>query len=64
MLSPQNNIQRIVREQIKNLTSHITEPHCIICGDTVEQSKLIEVRTTNNDSQYLCDFCFKIQQKM
>ena len=63
-LPPQNNSQKIVREQIKKLTSHIKEPHCIICGDTTEQSKLIKVTTINDGIQYLCDFCFECQKNM
>ncbi len=55
-----NPFQQAFREAIENHHRYITVPHCMICGDTHEQTPLKKTSPT----KYLCTDCFLIQGNM
>jgi hypothetical protein len=47
------------RKIIESITSRTSVPHCLICGDTETEGKLVKVQ-----GQVLCKECFNIQKNM
>jgi esterase/lipase len=62
-LPPTNTFQANYRNEMKKTLSHIKEPHCMVCGDTDEQCKIVEI-PTNVGIKILCTDCFAIQKNM
>ena len=62
-LPPQNLFQSIHRTLIAEHLKHIDEPHCLVCGDTEKQCKLLKIPTQNGE-QILCQDCYNIQSQM
>lgn len=62
-LPPQTLSQSITRNTLKELMKNIKEPHCEICGDTENESKILKIKT-QLDNIYLCDFCYNVQINM
>ena len=56
---PGNIMEDMGRQAIQASHQNINEPHCIICGDTKDQCKLVKAA-----GKILCEFCFNIQMNM
>ena len=63
-LPPKNLGQVIWREQTKQWLNRIKEPHCIVCGDTENDGKILQIPIKNGECILFCEFCYKIQSKM
>jgi len=63
-LPPKNISQKIARETIYNLTKNIKEDHCLICGDTEKDGKIVKVKTFNDGYKHFCEFCYNVQMNM
>ena len=50
----------LFRHACKQAYSHIKEPHCKICGDTIKHGGLNKI----SDGTHLCDTCLCIQKNM
>ena len=53
-----------LQKYMESLTKNIKDPHCLICGDTLEDGNLVKIKTIYNKIQYLCDTCFECQKNM
>ena len=62
-LPPATLEQSIFRNKLEKLMENIKEPHCKICGDTQNDSKLLKIPTQIGDI-YLCEFCYNVQMDM
>ena len=51
-------------EHIQELLNSIKEPHCIVCGDTENDGKILQIPIKNGECILFCEFCYKIQSKM
>ena len=60
---PQTATQSAVRTAAAELGKGILEPHCVICGDTNRDSKILRVPTQKGESD-LCEDCYRIQIAM
>ena len=62
-LPPQTLSHSITRNTLDKLMENISEPHCKICGDTENDSKILKMPTQIGDI-YLCEDCYNIQSNM
>ena len=63
-----------LQKYMESLHNHIKEPHCKICGDTLEDGNLLKIQSQylsledgnllKIQSQYLCETCFDCQKSM
>lgn len=60
-LKPKNIVQSMTRNIIDDLNSKIKENHCLICGDTEQDGKLVKIKMKNSSVKYFCEFCHNIQ---
>jgi len=56
---PGNMMENLGRQVIQSSHQNINESHCIICGDTKDQCKLVKAA-----GKILCEECFNIQINM
>lgn len=57
---PLFHFRPLMRQSIRNITDKIKVNHCVICGDTEKDGKLILV-DTDRGRERLCEFCFNAQ---
>ena len=60
---PLFHFRPLMRQSIRNITDKISVNHCVICGDTEKDGKLILV-DTDRGQERLCEFCFMVQTNM
>ena len=64
ILPPQDEFQAIIRRCFGRVYAEsIKKPHCTICGDTEEDSRLLNIKATNGNI-ILCVDCYDIQIAM
>lgn len=56
--------QKLFRQGCENVYSVIKIPHCKICGDTINEIKLVTVNTNDGLVSKLCTDCFHIQNTL
>ena len=62
-IDPLFHCRPLMRQSIRNITDKISVNHCVICGDTEKDGKLILV-DTDRGQERLCEFCFMVQTNM
>lgn len=65
ILSPRTLVEQMGRTAIQNFFEHITDVHCMICGETEEEGgTILELNSINEGVKHMCDDCYRIQQNM
>jgi hypothetical protein len=57
------HIQPSRRTIFRELNRHIKVPHCIVCGDTHKDGKLIHANT-DEGTELFCQYCYDCQMRM
>jgi hypothetical protein len=52
-----------MRKSIHDITDKIKVNHCVICGDTEKDGKLILADTDRGQDRF-CEFCYNAQQNL
>ena len=60
---PLFHFQPLMRKTITDITDKIKINHCVICGDTEEDGKLILADTDRGHARF-CEVCYNAQQNL
>ena len=64
LLPPQDEFQDIIRRCFGSMYAEtINQPHCRVCGETEEDSRLLHIQAINGKI-VLCQDCYDIQMAM
>ncbi len=63
-LEPKNDIEFICRFTIDGLNAKIDKEHCQVCGDTLDDGDLFQIKTDKGGLVYFCEYCYNCQMKM
>lgn len=63
-LPPKNIKEAFIRQTIINKNKNKKEIHCIICGDTEKDGKIVKVNSIDGSHKYFCQDCYDIQINM
>ena len=62
-LDPLFHFRPLMRKSIHDITDKIKVNHCVICGDTEKDGKLILADTDRGQDRF-CEFCYNAQQNL